>query len=794
MWKLSLRARLILGAVLIQCVVLSLIIYNASRITQEFLEEQLQIRIETIRPLLNSAIAGPVVQHDYSTLKDILDELRESHTIEYIQVMDGLGVVIGKAGDVPLGEHEELKGRTGLGNDDHMDTDMVLTISGLTVGKVNFAISTHFFQAARESLARQNGLIAMAGLLLASILFALFSWWMTRDLLRLRQAAERIGSGEYGVETGIAPVENDEISQLAQAIDAMSWQIKLSHEGLSREIEERKRTELLLRENEQHFRTLANGGSTLIWTSGLDKRCNYFNEPWLRFTGRTLNQESGNGWTEGVHPEDLERCVHIYVSAFEARLPFSMDYRIRHANGTYHWIRDDGNPRYDADGQFIGFIGFCVDITAQKETAAELEQHRHHLERLVEERTSDLLIAKEAAEAANLAKSTFLANMSHELRTPMNAIMGMTDLVLRRITEPKQIDQLCKVKQASAHLLSVINDILDLSKIEADKLTLGEVRFNFAQVLESLSIMIGQRAAEKGLKLFFDLPAEIAGIPVVGDPLRLGQVLLNLAGNAVKFTEHGSVTVRIRKAEESSDEIVLCCEVQDTGIGIAAESQKRLFIAFEQADPTMTRKYGGTGLGLAISKRLVEIMGGSLGIESAPGQGSTFWFFVPMKKARDAAPAALPLAGQTTERLLKTIHAGARILLAEDEPINQEVSSNLLEDVGLTVDLAEDGAVAVAMAQRSHYDLILMDMQMPQMNGLEATRVIRALPGYADTPILAMTANAFVEDKERCLAAGMNDFITKPVDPDRFFETILRWFQRDTTGSGIQSRRPEQEA
>ncbi|AXS80497.1 ATP-binding protein [Dechloromonas sp. HYN0024] len=778
MWNLSLRAKLILGAVVIQCIVLSLIIYNASRITQEVLKEQMQIRIETIQPLLNLAISGPLVQHDYSTLNDILRELRLAHTVEHIEVIDTDGVVVGQAGEIPRGAYDPIHGRhEGAGSDEHVDVDMVLSINGVRVGKVNIGISTSFLVAAREALARQNGMIAIAGLILAGFLFALFSWWLTRDLLRLREAAEKIGRGEYGVQTGVKSVEHDEISQLAQSFDAMSWQIKLSHEGMSREIEERKRTEILLRENEQHFRTLADGGSTLIWTSGLDKLCNYFNQPWLRFTGRTLAQEVGNGWVQGLHPDDHEHCLQTYVRSFDAQKPFSMEYRIHHADGTYHWIRDDGNPRYDSDGNFIGYIGFCVDITAQKESAAELEQHRHHLESLVEERTSALNLAKESAVAANLAKSTFLANMSHELRTPMNAIMGMTDLVLRRVSEPKQIDQLTKVKQASAHLLSVINDILDLSKIEANKLTLGQVRFNFPQVLENLSIMIGQRVAEKGLKLFFDLPADIARLHLIGDPLRLGQVLLNLAGNAVKFTEHGSITVRIRQEKESTDEIVFRCEVEDTGIGISADNQKRLFVAFEQADVSMTRKYGGTGLGLAISKRLVEIMGGTLGIDSVPGQGSTFWFIVPMKKTRDAAPATAPVAEQSTELLLKTIHAGARILLAEDEPINQEVSCNLLEDVGLTVELAEDGAVAVAMAQRSHYDLILMDMQMPQMNGLEATRVIRALPGYADTPILAMTANAFVEDRERCMAAGMNDFITKPVDPDHFFETILRWFQ-----------------
>jgi PAS domain S-box-containing protein len=785
--KLSLRTKLILGTALIQSVFLAAIIYNANRIAQEFLQEQVRIRVETILPLLNSAISGPLVQHDFSTLTEILHEVQRSHAIEHIRVMDADGRTVGEAG-VTTNEirHKTRAGLPDPHQESHLEKEMPITIGNQTVGKLHFGMSIGFLEAARNSLAKQNGLIALVGVLFAIVLSSVFSWWLTRNLIRLRLAAERISKGEYGAETGISPAEHDEIAQFAQSFDSMSRQIKQDHQSLLQEIEERKRAELLLGESEQHFRTLANGGSTLIWTSELNKLCNYFNEPWLRFTGRTLDQEIGGGWTEGVHPDDMERCMQTYEIAFDQRLPFSMEYRLRHADATYHWIRDDGNPRYDRAGEFLGYIGFCVDITAQKANASELERHRHHLESLVEERTAALLIAKEAAEAASRAKSIFLANMSHELRTPMNAIIGMTGLALRHASDPKQKDQLGKVTYASQHLLHVINDILDISKIEAERLTIEHVNFKLGMVLENVVSLVGQRASDKGLRLIIDFPTGLSMQYFIGDPIRLGQILLNLVGNAVKFTENGIVNVSCRCIEENTRDARLRWEIQDTGIGIEPDGLKRLFNAFEQADGSMTRKYGGTGLGLAICKRLVSLMGGEIGVESQVGAGSTFWFTVLLEKVSDKPDTLMTesprsgesSSGQSAEQRLLNEFSGTRILLAEDEPINQEVSRCLLEDAGLMVDLAEDGEVAVALAKQNRYALILMDMQMPNLNGIDATRAIRTLPGYEHTPILAMTANAFEEDRQRCIEAGMNEHIGKPVDPDKLYETLLKWLSR----------------
>jgi signal transduction histidine kinase/ActR/RegA family two-component response regulator len=459
-----------------------------------------------------------------------------------------------------------------------------------------------------------------------------------------------------------------------------------------------------------------------------------------------MADRSGLLWARHVDEDDARRVTAQLAQAMADGMPLTHSYRVCGGDGCWRTLRLTMVPREGGSPQERIFDGFAIDIT-------------------------DLVQARAQALQASRAKSDFLAHMSHEIRTPMNAILGLSHLLAQDALAPRHAQQLAKIEGAAQHLLSIINDILDLSRIEAGKLQLEERNFDLVTLLEQVRSIVGAGAAAKGL----DVEVDTGDVPAClrGDETRVRQALLNYAGNAVKFTAAGSITLRARLEEERDARLLVRFEVEDTGVGIEAQQVARLFEAFEQAQASTTREHGGTGLGLAITRRLADLMDGSAGAQPRPGGGSVFWFTAWLGHGAGApAPEAAPAQADAA---LRQRHAGARVLVAEDHFINREVALAMLRNAGLEVDTAEDGRVATEKVRQGNFDLVLMDVHMPVMDGLQATRALRALPDLQTLPILAMTANAFDDDRTACLAAGMDDFVSKPVEPQSLYAALLKW-------------------
>ncbi len=521
-----------------------------------------------------------------------------------------------------------------------------------------------------------------------------------------------------------------------------------------------------LQESDERFRNVTNSAPVLIWMTDKNNKCIFFNKPWLEFRGRLIDEEVGNGWKYGIHPEDKFKFNEIHNKSIVNRSPFKIQYRLQRYDGSYRWVLDHGVPRITKDGEFHGFIGSCIDITENIQTEIQLKEAIQRAEFLAE-----------TAEIANKAKSSFLAMMSHEIRTPMNAVIGFSEILKDTPLNDEQSSYLNQISVSGEQLISIINDILDYSKIESDKFELDHNTVDITRLTSDIISMMEVNIQGKDIKLSLEIE-KLEVKRVYSDEVRINQILINLISNAIKFTPKGNIKLTLKSSIlPENNQARLDFSIQDSGIGISKKKQHLLFQPFSQADISITHEFGGTGLGLAICKKLCNIMGGEISLESEEGKGTKFSFYI-IVDPDEKSITRVPFPNKKSENKFDKNSGrkcSKKILIVDDNIVNQNVAMTLLDNLNYESTAVSNGKDGLALIKKEKFDIVFMDLVMPDMDGYETTRNIRSGESGIDNKdiyIVALSALVLEEEKIKCRQIGMNDFLAKPLTKDTLSKAL----------------------
>ncbi|WNV04255.1 ATP-binding protein [Candidatus Methylospira mobilis] len=752
----TLRGRLILSVAAIHAVMMSLFITDLTLRQRVMLLDRQVEEAEALTQSLSTSAAGWIAAADVSGIQEIVETQRRYPELIFAMVVDNQGLVLAHTDPSRMGKYlldlpHEVRQTMLSKSPALVDVAVPAMLGSRHVGWARVGIGQKAYGEKLTEIIRNGVLYAVATILIGSTIAWSMGRRITRRLYAVQETIDAVRTGNRQARSPIAGT--DEAAVMAKEFNAML-------DALAKQDEK-------LRNSEARYRCIVDTATEGIWVVGPDLKTVFVNARITEILGYGGDEIMGRPMMDFLFDED--KADHLRKMQ-NRQMGISEHYerRFRHKNGDTVWMLTSATPIIDEENGFNGAFSMLTDITERRQAEEELRRYKDQLEQTVLQRTAELLLARDAAEAASKAKSLFLANMSHELRTPLNAILGFSQMMRRDPNASEtQRENLNIINRSGEHLLSLINDVLEIAKIEAGRLQLEVAPFDLGSMVRDVTEMMRLRAQEKGLQLLLDQTSEFPRY-IKSDEARLRQVLVNLVSNAIKFTAQGVIIIRLGVKNNTRKHLLM--EVEDTGPGIKPEDQKRLFKPFVQLAESGMQK--GTGLGLAISRQFVELMGGHIGVESAVGKGSLFRVELPVELAALADILKAEKRGEVVA--LAPGQPAYRILIAEDQHENQLLLSRLMTAIGLEVKIAENGAQCVKLFQDWHPDLIWMDRRMPVMDGMEATRRIRLLADGQAVKIVAVTASAFQEQRQETLDAGMDDFVRKPYRFEEIYGCLAR--------------------